>query len=468
MAGRTVPLTAAAIAAAVGGRLAGGDPDRTPQGFSIDSRTLAAGDLFFALVAARDGHAFVAEALAKGAAGVVVSRPPAAPVDGRGGAVIEVADTTRALQDLGRFVRQQSLARVVAITGSAGKTTTKETIAAFLETRYRVAKNRGNLNNHLGLPLSLLELRHGADVAVMELGMNHAGEIRLLIGIAEPDVRVWTNVGEAHIGHFGSLDAIADAKAELLEGAAGGTVFVGNADDPRVVARAERFSGRAVWFGFGERADVRAVDVRDLGLEGSRARLVTPAGERDLAVPLIGRGNLANVLAAAAAGLEMDVPIDTLVDRAARLQPAPHRGAVLRLAGGVTVVDDSYNSSPSALKRTLDAVAREAGAARRLAVLGEMLELGDLSRTLHQECGRAAAAAGLAALWTIGGEPARAMGEAAIDAGMPARSVTHVAASADAAPLVAAAARRGDVVLVKGSHGIRTEVVVERLVEEFG
>jgi UDP-N-acetylmuramoyl-tripeptide--D-alanyl-D-alanine ligase len=169
-------------------------------------------------------------------------------------------------------VRRQSGAKVVAITGSAGKTTTKDTIAELIGTRYRVVKNVGNLNNHLGLPLSLLELRHGADVAVMELGMNHTGEIRTLIGVATPEVRVWTNAGEAHIGHFGSADAIADAKAEILEGASAETLLVANADDDRVMARVPSFAGRTVTFGLSERADVRAVDVEDLGLDGSRAR----------------------------------------------------------------------------------------------------------------------------------------------------------------------------------------------------
>jgi UDP-N-acetylmuramoyl-tripeptide--D-alanyl-D-alanine ligase len=210
------------------------------------------------------------------------------------------------------------------------------------------------------------------------------------------------------------------------------------------------------------------VDVRDRGLDGSRALLVTPKGEAEIEVPLIGRGNLANVLAAAAVALEMGITIDVIVQHAARLQPAPHRGAIRRLAQGITVVDDSYNSSPSALKRALDAVAREAAPSRRVAVLGEMLELGALSTSLQEECGRAAAAAGLSALWTIGGEPARALGAAAVAAGMDARQVTHVATSDEAAPLVARQLVGGDLVLVKGSHGIRTEVVVDRLLEEFG
>src|SRR5687768_3225157 len=221
MSGAPIMLTAAMIASATGGSLAFGSPDRVIDGFSIDSRTLQPGDLFFAIVAARDGHDFVRTAIEKRAAGAVVSHGFHRTLDpaARGDALfIEVADTTSALQDLAKFVRRQAAARLIAITGSAGKTTTKETIAELLSGNFRVTKNRGNLNNHLGLPLSLLELRHGADVAVMELGMSHAGEIRVLVAIAEPEVRVWINVGDAHLGHFESKHAVADAKAEILEG----------------------------------------------------------------------------------------------------------------------------------------------------------------------------------------------------------------------------------------------------------
>ncbi len=459
--GARIPLSADTIAAAMHGRLVAGDGDHHVTGFSIDTRTLASGDLFFAIVAARDGHDFVGAAFRRRAAGVVVSRPVVAPGEAES-FVVEVADTTRALQDLGRFVRRASGAKVVAITGSAGKTTTKDAIAEFLAARYAVVKNRGNLNNHLGLPLSLMELRHGADVAVMELGMNHAGEIRTLVGVAEPEVRVWTNVGEAHIGHFGSADAIADAKAEILEGAAAGTLLVANADDPRVMARIGAFPGRTVTFGESAAADVRAVDVEDLGIKGTRARLAVGGASRELMVPLLGRGHLANVICAAAVSLEMGVDLDTIIERAAALTPAPHRGAVLHLANGAIVVDDSYNSSPSALTRALDVIAHT-WAARRIAVVGEMLELGDLSIALHQECGRAAAAARLARLVTVGGGPARALGEAAIAAGFPAKDVSHFDTSADAAAAMAGIVAAGDVVLVKGSRGTRTNLVVDRL-----
>ena len=464
--GGPIALAAGTIAAAMSGRLVTGDDDRYVTGFSIDSRTLASGDLFFAIVAKRDGHDFAIAASRRRAAGLVLSRPVALGDDSEA-FVIEVADTTRALQDLARFVRRESGATVVAITGSAGKTTTKDTIAELIGSRFRVVKNAGNLNNHLGLPLSLLELRHGADVAVMELGMNHAGEIRTLVDIATPEVRVWTNVGEAHIGHFGSADAIADAKAEIMEGASPDTLLVANADDARVMARVPAFPGRTITFGTVDAAQVRAADIEDLGLDGTRAVLMTPQGRRDLKVPLLGRGHLMNVVCGAAVALELGIELDTIVSRAAALKPSSRRGAVLRLPKGVTVIDDSYNSSPSALMRSLEVIARSWGA-RRIAVIGEMLELGGLSESLHRDCGRAAASSRLSKLFTIGGDPARALGEAAIAAGLPRAAVMHFDNSTDAAPAIASQITSGDVVLVKGSRGTRTDLVVERLTAVFG
>src|SRR5579862_2421761 len=216
------------------GTIRSGDPGREFSGVSIDTRTLAAGELFVGVRGEQyDGAEFAARAIERGAGGVVVPRGSAAT--GSSATVIDVGDTTVALQGLARAVRRASGAKVVAITGSAGKTTTKEVTGEFLEAKYTVARNRGNLNNHIGLPLSLIALRHRPEIAVVELGMNHAGEISTLVGVAEPDVRVWTNVGEAHLGFFASVDAIADAKAEIFEGAARSTLLVANADDPRIV-----------------------------------------------------------------------------------------------------------------------------------------------------------------------------------------------------------------------------------------
>ena len=465
-----IALTLGWIAGAVAGTVSGGV--ETPvREVVTDSRSMAAGDVFVALRGPRfDGHTFAAEALALGAAGVVVEQAwaDAHPEAARDGGVIGVADTLTALQDLAHAVRQAAGTKVVAITGSAGKTTTKEAIAALLATRFQVVKNKGNLNNHIGLPLSLLQLTSGPDVAVMELGMNHAGEISALVRIAEPDIRVWTNVGDAHVGFFASVDAIADAKAEILEGAGSGDVLVCASDDARVTARVRGFSGRKVTFGESPAADVRASDVRDLGWDGMRARVDTPAGGFDLATPLLGRGNLANVLAATAVALECGISLEAIEATAATLQPADRRGVVRHLKDGITLIDDSYNSSPSALRLALEVMAGETRAAGRVAVLGEMLELGDHAVPLHRECGRAAAAAGVRLLVTVGGEAARALADAAIAAGMPSASVRHHASSADAAADVSRSLRAGDLVLVKGSRGTRCDVVSDRLLQERG
>jgi UDP-N-acetylmuramoyl-tripeptide--D-alanyl-D-alanine ligase len=468
--GDELHLTLRWVADAVGGRIRTGDPELEVRTVAIDTRTLRPGDFFVALRGPRfDAHAFVGEAFGKGAIGALVEHG----FEGREGepdarALVTVEDTTRALQDLGHAIRLASGARVVAITGSAGKTTTKEAIAEFLSGRFRVVKNRGNLNNHIGLPLSLVQLREGPDVAVMELGMNHPGEISTLVAIAEPDVRVWTNVGDAHIGYFGSADAIADAKAEILERAGAAHVLVCNADDARVMARARRFAGTLVTFGTTAAADVRAADIADLGIEGMRARVRTRAGERIVSTALLGRGNLDNVLAATAVALEFGVPIDEVVAAAARLRATDRRGGVRRLRDDVVLIDDSYNSSPTALARALDVVAKETRPGGKVAVLGEMLELGDHSVALHRQSGRTAAAAGLRLLIAIGGAPARALADAAVEAGMPAPAVRYVETSAVAARSIVADIRAGDLVLVKGSRGTRTDIVADAIAAELG
>jgi UDP-N-acetylmuramoyl-tripeptide--D-alanyl-D-alanine ligase len=447
-----------------------------------DSRPLQPGDLFVALRGPRfDGHAFVADVMARGAVGAIVERGFAGskeqdPAYGgrRAGPeswrrlLIEVPDTLEALQRLAQSVRRSVATRVVAITGSAGKTTTKEAIAALLATRFRVVKNKGNLNNHIGLPLSLMQLRTAPDVAVMELGMNHAGEISRLIDIATPDVRVWTNVGDAHLGFFASADAIADAKAEVLEGAGTATVLVCNADDRRVMARTGRFPGKVLTFGEAEGAAVLARRIRARGIDGTSADLETPAGTCTIETALLGHGNLMNVLAATTVAIEFGIDLDTISAEVARLQPADRRGAVRRLGRGITLIDDSYNSSPSALRQALEVVTHETGSRRAFAVLGEMLELGAYSIALHESCGRAAATAGLSRLFAVGGAAARVLADAAIAAGMPPSAVTHFETSELAAPAVVAAVGAGDLVLVKGSRGTRTDVVADRLVAELG
>ena len=468
-----IRLTTAWVARAMGATARPGDPDREFNGVSIDTRTLTAGELFFAIRGERfDGADFAGAAIDAGAGGLVVER-------GRGSelratdkgwppfAVIEVDDAIAALQALAQTVRRASGTKVVAITGSAGKTTTKEVTGEFLAARYRVIRNRGNFNNHIGLPLSLIELRRRPEIAVVELGMNHAGEISTLVRIAEPEVRVWTNVGEAHLGFFQSVDAIADAKFEICEGATPATLLVANADDGRIAARISRFGGRVVTFGIDRGADVRATEVRSRGVDGTDAHIATPRGAFELTTPLIGRGNLANVLAATAVAIEFDVPLAAVVERAAHLTPASHRGEVLRLSKGVTVIDDSYNANPTATKRALEVLGETRDRSRRVAVLGEMLELGERASALHEDVGRAAAEAKVDVVIAVGGEAARALADAAVAAGIGRANVLYVATSDEAADAVATLIRRGDLVLVKGSRGVRTDRVVDRLKAEF-
>jgi UDP-N-acetylmuramoyl-tripeptide--D-alanyl-D-alanine ligase len=462
-------LTGQIVADAMGGRLTSGFGSQAIHGFSIDTRTLNHGDLFFALQGARfDGHDFLGEAFAKGAAGAVVSRPAGPRPDDPASAplLIIVDDTTKALQRLGRFVRRESGARVVAITGSAGKTTTKEISAAILGTRYRVFRNKGNLNNHIGVPLSLLELAGRPDVAVIELGMNHAGEISTLVSIAEPEIRVWINVSEVHAEFFSSVEAIADAKAEILEGADRDAVLVANADDPLVMARAARFPGRTITFGTGTRADVFAERITDSGLEGVEALVRTKNEARVIRSPLPGRANLANLLAAIGVAREFGITLGEVAGAVRALRPVSRRGEVLRLKKGITVLDDSYNSNPAALKRAFETIAAERGAKRRVAVVGEMLELGARADVLHRECGQAAAGV-VDVLITIGGPPAKGMAEAARASGLESAAVHHFVTSAEAARAVPELVEPGDLVLVKGSRGVRTELIVERLQVEF-
>jgi UDP-N-acetylmuramoyl-tripeptide--D-alanyl-D-alanine ligase len=380
--------------------------------------------------------------------------------------LVVVNDTIAALQRLAHRVRRDSAAAVVAVTGSAGKSTTKEITAEFLGTRYAVFRNRGNLNNHIGLPLSLLELRHKPDIGVFELGMNHFGEISTLVRITEPDVRVWTNVGPAHLEFFGTIEAIARAKAEILEGADKDALLVANADDDLVMQHADQFAGRVRTFGVERPADVRALAVRDLGIDGTAAVVRTPVGEAELRTPLPGRANLSNVLAGAAVAIRFDIPLDDIVERAAGLKPVARRGEVWR-SGRLTIIDDSYNSNPRALSRALAMMAGEPRFTRRVAVLGEMLELGAASESLHRASGEEAARAGVDVLLAVGGAGAAALADGAVRGGLGRDQVHYAEDSPKAADLAASLVQSGDLVLVKGSRGVRTEVVVDRLKAEF-
>jgi UDP-N-acetylmuramoyl-tripeptide--D-alanyl-D-alanine ligase len=424
------------------------------ENWSIDTRTLTPGALYVALRGENhDGHSFLQSAAERGAS--------AALVDGRDWPetgsmrLLRVADTLAALQSLALHARRKLHFPLLAITGSAGKTSTKEAIATLLGAALRVTRNEGNLNNHIGLPLSLLRMDEQAQAGVLEMGMNHAGEIRFLCEIAQPDIGVVTNVGTAHIEHFASIDGIALAKRELIEALGPDGTAVLNFDDPRVRAFADIHPGRTLTYGTGEGADIRAEAV-ELTATGARFRIDNVPFETSLP----GRHGVWNVTAGVAAGSVLGVPLEVMADAAATLRSGRMRGEQLHHKG-VTILNDCYNSNPEAAKAMLDTLAELPGG-RKIAVLGEMLELGARSEQLHRETGAYAAARGIDVILAIRGAAVH-LAEAAREAGAESHFFETPAAAGDALRSIA---REGDSVLCKGSRGTRVEIALERLMAE--
>jgi len=448
-----------AVAGALGVSLPA-NPDAVVKGWSVDSRTLQPGDLFFALRGpVNDGHAHVAEVFEKGAVAAVVEE--AAGFEGR---VLRVADSLRALQHLAEWARGEWRGDVVAVTGSAGKTTTKDVIADMLATEMATAKNQGNLNNHVGLPLSLLRLDETSRVAVLEMGMNHAGEIRQLAAIARPDVGVVTNVGYAHIENFDSIEGIAAAKRELVEALGDGGTAVLNADDERVAAFAAGHRGRTVLYGQSPDAQVRGEDVeftREDGSPGVRFRVGAVRFESSLT----GRHSVSNLLAGIAVAGVYGVPPDRLKEKVRHLTPGKMRGERLQ-HNGVLIFNDCYNSNPDAVRAMLEVV-RDTPARRRIAVLGEMLELGRWAEPLHRDVGNYTAVCGFDVLVGIRGA-ACFMVDAVKRAGLTADAAFFFDDPQEAGRLVRTLAQPGDVILFKGSRGVHVELALEEFLIKAG
>ncbi|HEY8393952.1 MAG TPA: UDP-N-acetylmuramoyl-tripeptide--D-alanyl-D-alanine ligase [Thermaerobacter sp.] len=450
-------LTVQEVAAAVGGRVVAGDPATVVTGAAVDSRRVRPGDLFFALPGRRaDGHAFVAAALAAGARAAVVQRE----VDAPGGALIRVADTLAALGELARWLRRQrpDLA-VVGITGSLGKTTTKEMTAAVLGRRFRVLKTEGNYNTEIGLPLTLLGLEPGHEAAVLEMAMRGPGEIARLASIAEPRVGVVTVVAESHLEFLGSLERVAAAKAELVEALPSGGVAVLNADDPRVLAMRERTAARVLTYGRGD-ADVQAAAVESLGPAGSRFILRYGGGEVPVHLAVPGPAAVTCALAAAATGVALGLPLEEIAAGLGQVRPAAMRNEV-RPVGAWTLYIDCYNASPTSTVAALTALREVAGARRAVAILGDMFELGDLAEEGHRRVGRHAARTANVLLAVGQWAPAVLEGwrEAGGDPGAAAAYPDKAALIADLDRWL----RPGDAILIKGSRGMEMERVVEAL-----
>ncbi len=481
MSGVTTPAATARfgvpeLLAATGGRLCAGAP-AAATGVSTDSRTLVPGELFIALSGPReqpvrivlDGHRFLADALRHGAWGVLVeeralgreevARELASWPDR---AVIAVPDTLQALGDLAAHHRHRMHARIVAITGSNGKTTTKEMTAAIAAARWRVHRSEGNMNNLIGLPLTLLGLESRHEVAVVELGMSHAGEIRRLAAIAAPQVGVITNVGPVHLEGVGGLAGVVAAKAEILEGIAPGGTAVLNVDDPATPGLAATWTGKIIGFGLAAAADVRAEKI-EFSQQGTSFTLVLDDGERSrVQIPWLGEHNVRNALAAAAAARCLGADGAQICTALAAARPAAMRLEVTTVKPGIRVVNDAYNANPASMRAALAALAQIDRTARRALVLGDMLELGAAAVDEHRDLGRAAAQSAPALLLAVGAFAAQTAAGAR-EAGLPAAAIATAPDAIAAAALLASWLRPGDLLLLKGSRGVRLERVLEML-----
>jgi UDP-N-acetylmuramoyl-tripeptide--D-alanyl-D-alanine ligase len=435
------------------------DQEAVAMGYSIDSRTLSPGDLFIAITGERfDGHEYVQAALEKGAVGAIVEAGK--QVAGDPLRLLKVDDTLKALQLLGAAARRLWGKSLLAVTGSAGKTTTKEILAHILATRFRVMKSSGNLNNHIGLPLQLLKLEAEHDFGVVEMGMNHAGEIRALGELAHHDLAVVTTVAPVHLEFFGSLAEIARAKYEIIETLPSGGVAVLNADDEYVSQFGRDFKGKVVTFGIKRTADVTAQKIKLNGAEGSTFELVVGSVGEPVTFPLVGEHNIYNALAAAAAAMDRGISPSQAAAALSSIAPPDKRGQVLHLHGA-TIINDCYNSNPRALEAMIDTLA-SMKAERRILVVGEMLELGPTAETLHRECGKHAAEKKIDIVIGVRGM-ARAVAEAACGSGTQAQ---FVETPEQAGEWLARNLRPGDAVLLKASRGVKLERALDMLQEK--
>jgi UDP-N-acetylmuramoyl-tripeptide--D-alanyl-D-alanine ligase len=457
------------IVKAVGGQPIGADIEGgmrcRPTAVSIDSRTVGEGDLFFALQGERyDGHDFLGDALAKGATAVVVSRPWAQErketLRAIGMAIL-VDDTLRALQECARYYRSLFSIPVVAVTGTNGKTTTKDMISAILSRQENGLWTEGNQNNHIGLPLTLLRLRREHRFAVVELGMRAAGEIAHLAALCDPQIGVMTNIGPAHIQFFQSIEEIAEAKGELLDSLDASDTAILNGDDPHVMAQRSRTEARVVTYGLGWGVDVRAGHVRPAP-SGNISFEAMDGLDIELKVP--GKHMVYNALAALTVGREFGVSAERMREALASFKPQPMRMEVIHV-DSLHILNDAYNANPASMRAALQALCDVTEMKRRIAVLGDMLELGEWAPRVHREIGALAGQSDLAYLLTVG-ELSHFIAEEAMVSGMSRERVHHFARKQEAIAFLHQITRSGDVVLVKGSRKMGLEEVVAGLREK--
>jgi UDP-N-acetylmuramoyl-tripeptide--D-alanyl-D-alanine ligase len=465
-------ITAREINDAVAGRWVRGDAETVLKGLSTDSRTVVPGELFWALEGERyDGHDFVKQATDRGVAGIVVNQDfvrtkvfESMMAEGLSLIVMSVADTLRALGDLACWWRHRHSLRVVAVTGSAGKTTTKEMIGSILDQSHRTLRNPGNFNNLIGLPLSLLTAGPEHRMAVLEMGMNRRGEIGRLTEIADPDVGVITNVGHAHLEGLGDIRNVAKAKAEMVEKISAGAAVVLNGDDALLMETASKFRDDFVTFGLGRENKVRATEVHSHGSGGVSFNLHSEGGAWPVRLRVHGRHNVMNALAAAAAIFSLGGSVAHVVDGLTQFKGVKGRFTVIELQNGATLVDDSYNANPDSLRAALNAVSELSNGEGRVVLgIGEMLELGAETEAAHRDAGRAAAHIDVYRLLAMG-QHASLVVAAAVEAGMDRKRVEVVRDHNEMVARIIEDLKAGDIVLIKGSRKVALDRVVEGLV----
>ena len=457
-------LAAGEIETATAGVLIRGVRDAVFTGVSIDSRTVAAGEMFFAICGPHlDGHAFIPDVWARGAAGAVVANDYIAP----GGmpenfVLIRVQDTHEALKALAHSIRIAWPGKLVAVTGSMGKTTTREFACQLIATDFSAYQTPGNYNNLFGLPLALLGLESKHEVGIFEMGMSAAGEIAEMCRIARPDVGILTNVAPAHLEFFPSLEKIAEAKGELVQGLTAGGTLIYNVDDPLVSRLADRFDGDKISFGQSKTATVRADQIEISNLSSTHFQLSYKGRTLAATLPFAGAHYVQNTLPGAALGFRFGMTPEEIVAAMAGLRSTAMRGKALCFREEFSVIDDSYNSNPHALQSMIEVLAAIPGFSRRILIAGEMLELGPDALRMHCECGAHAVRHGIDFIIGVQGN-AMEIVRAATEAGVSADHARFFETADDAAEFVAESVRSGDLVLIKGSRGVHMEKVVKKL-----
>jgi UDP-N-acetylmuramoyl-tripeptide--D-alanyl-D-alanine ligase len=463
-----VIVTIEEVLKATGGKLLQGKENAFFQGISTDSRTVAEGELFIALKGSRfDGHHYALEALKKKAGGVLIEEDKVGNIRWNGyrsKAVIAVKDTLSALGDIAQNWRRRYRTPVVALTGSNGKTTTKEMIAASLETTFPILKTKGNLNNLIGLPLTLLTLTEKERVVVLEMGMNVPGEIRRLTEISEPDVGLITNIQKVHLEGMGNLERLKEEKGELFRRMRrDGTILV-NQDDYRVMELASDYPGQKITFGIERPAEVMAKEIRLRGVEGTSFTLILEGEVTEIHLRLLGRHFVPNALSAMAVACLFGVEIKRAKEALEYFQPFPMRMEVVPLKGGKTLINDTYNANPNSMELALETLVEAKGKGRAIAVLGDMFELGEFTKEAHQQLGQRVSELSIDFLLTLG-EEASLVVESAIRHGFPVERTKVVESHSEANSTLREMIRNGDWILVKGSRGMAMEKIVEALKE---